>query len=437
MKYLLLLILVFLGFTLPFKDKLYSFDWDQNNDYLAVEKIAQGKFTLIGPRVTSDTGFFLGPWHYYFLYPFYKLTNGSLDMGFWAAWLVQLVLVITSFYLAKKWFGIWAGIATGLLMASVGSLSEWGFMYVPIISLLFFVMCLKTLDRPKLLPWLLLFFGFGCTVYTVFYALGIPLLYVIVYLIFKKKTNLINLLFGLLLLTLPYIPIFIFDLRHNFLNLRNMLGFVGGQSGAGTQPGYFIVVFIRALGGYWLNTQLPNGYLEIGAIIALLVLIFGAFKLFEKQKVFVLLWLVSSLIPMAFFKGNVSEYYYAPVVLLIPFFLSGLLVKRGKIGKVVLGIVVVALVGTRMVINIKNNSGLSLKEKIDLVENLDGLNSKYSVSYDLVWGQDGGYRTIFNKMGKNYVDDGSSQLYTITYKDSTKTSGTKVFSTDKLAVYKR
>ena len=107
---------IFLGVTLPLR-KNYIFDWDQAADYEAVEKIAGGKLTLIGPRVTSDKGFFLGPWHYYFLVPFFKLTNGSLEMGFWAVLLIQYLYLIITFWVSKKWGGVLAGIIAGILVA--------------------------------------------------------------------------------------------------------------------------------------------------------------------------------------------------------------------------------------------------------------------------------------------------------------------------------
>jgi len=433
MKYLLFLILVLLAFTVPFFQHDYIFDWDQANDYTATASISSGKLTLIGPRVTSDQGFFLGPWHYYFLLPFYKITSGSLYMGFWAALFVQSLFVITAFFMAKKWFGTLAGLMVGLLVATSSTLIEWGFMYVPLLSLLFFYLCLKTLKNPATagLPLLFFFFGFGCTIYTVFYALGIPLAYVTLNLFISKKTSIKNIIFGTFFFLLPYTPLLIFDLRHDFLNFKNIFGFLGSQSGQGTQFGYFIIVFFKALGLSWLNWQLPL----IISILTLIILILGI-SLFNKNKLFVTLWLVSSLIPLAFYHGNVSEYYYAPVVLLVPFFLSGLLSQKGKIGKIILIIFVISLIGLRLNHKFQNGSGVNLTDKIELVNKLESLGAKYSISYELPLGQDSGYNTVFKTLGTNFVPDGSSPLYTITY-PHTPLSGTKIITTSKLAVYKR
>jgi hypothetical protein len=42
-------------------EKRFVFDWDQENICYSVKNIIKGKLTLIGPRVVSDAGFFLGP----------------------------------------------------------------------------------------------------------------------------------------------------------------------------------------------------------------------------------------------------------------------------------------------------------------------------------------------------------------------------------------
>lgn len=429
----LFLCLVLFAFTIPFKNKHYIFDWDQANDYQATARLATGKLTLIGPRVTSDQGFFLGPWHYYYLLPFYVLTSGSLSMGFWGALFIQTIFVVTSFVLARLWFGTFAGYTTSLLFATVGVPIEWGFMYVPLLSLIFFYLCLKTLRNQKLLPLLFLLFGFGCTTYTIFYALVIPLLYVVIRLFFKNKLTLTSILLSTFLVFLSYTPLFIFDIRHNFLNLKNVFSFFGSQNGPGTRFGYFITVFIRALNYSWINRELPF----IVVLVTIIVLIVGALYLFKKDRVFVFLWLVSSLIPMSFYRGNVSEYYYAPVVMLVPFFISGLLVKTGYLGKLALFLLVSIIIATRLNLKFTNSSGINLSNKIDIVQQLDKLNVPYSISYEFPLGEDGGYDTIFKTIGHNLVLDGTALLYTVTAVGYKPISGTKIISSEKLVVYKR
>lgn len=428
--------LLLILFTVPFLRQNYIFDWDQANDYEAVEKIASGKLTLIGPRVTSDSGFFLSPWYYYFLLPFYLFCKGSLYMGFWGALLVQYLFCLAVYILFRKRFGELAAGIAAIIFATPNNLIAWGFLYVPLLSLLFFWASEKIIDKPKLLPYLYLFFGFGCSTYAVFYALGIPLLYITWNLWKRKKINIKEIFTGMMFWTIPFFPLIIFDLRHNFLNLKNILGFFGNQHGGGSQVGYFLTVFFRAIETSWLGRELGGSGIWV-IIFSIVVLIAGVKILFEKKKqAFVCWWLISSLIPMAFFKGNVSEYYYAPVIILIPIFIAGILVKYKFWGKLMLIILTIIIVSLKFKDKYVENNGIMLEDKMEVVRQLEKLENKYSISFELKLGEDSGYKTIFRKIGKNYLPDGSGQLYTITYRDKI-IEGEKFLTTKKLAVYKR
>src|SRR5689334_22440473 len=78
--YLLISILIVaLGCVLRFSGfaSRAPFDWDQNRDYQAIEGIARGKTTLIGPVAKGEGGFFLGPLYYYLATPAFILMHGN------------------------------------------------------------------------------------------------------------------------------------------------------------------------------------------------------------------------------------------------------------------------------------------------------------------------------------------------------------------------
>jgi hypothetical protein len=434
----ILLLLLLLGlFTVTHKNEMFIFDWDQGSDYESVQKIVEEKnLTLIGPRVTSDTGFFLGPWHYYFLAPFFLITKGSLYMGFWAAFLIQFLFASLAYFFVKKEFGTIAGLSTGILLATPIHLLAWGFMYIPVLAIIFFGLCLKTLDNPKLLPLVFLFFGFGCTTYAVFYCLGIPLILITIKCLYERKTSIKKLIMSGLLFLVPYLPMFIFDIRHNFLNLRNMFGLFANQNGNEKTTLYFLQVFQRAVNYSLFSVNLSSPLSTFLFYSILLILIIGILTLFPKKKIFVFVWILAPLIMLSFYKGNVSEYYYGTTTILVPIFLAGVLSKRGLFGKIILGLTVSLIISLRIAEINNNKSRTSLGVKMEIVNILDKTGIPYSVSYDLKLGQDGGYNTILAKMGKNYVSDGSAQLYTITYDNHT-ISGTKIATVKKMAIYKR
>src|SRR3990167_10834204 len=80
MSKLFLALTVCFGLFLSFYrvSELYGYGFDQERDYFAVKAIvADHKFTLIGPRVVSSAGFFLGPFYYYLQVPFFLLLKGD------------------------------------------------------------------------------------------------------------------------------------------------------------------------------------------------------------------------------------------------------------------------------------------------------------------------------------------------------------------------
>ena len=78
-KYILPFCIVFLLFAfLRFYnlERRIEFSWDQEQFSTQIREIVRdNKFTLLGPRVTDDKGFFLAPYFTYLLLPFYLTTN--------------------------------------------------------------------------------------------------------------------------------------------------------------------------------------------------------------------------------------------------------------------------------------------------------------------------------------------------------------------------
>ena len=56
-------------------DNRIQFNWDQERDAWQIKEILAGNFTLIGPRVLGADNFFLGPYFYYLLAPFYFFSH--------------------------------------------------------------------------------------------------------------------------------------------------------------------------------------------------------------------------------------------------------------------------------------------------------------------------------------------------------------------------
>ena len=73
---IILVFFVFIIFRSWLLPQTITFGWDQERDAQIVNKIISNfDIPLIGPRVVGDNGFFLGPYFFYLITPFYLLTN--------------------------------------------------------------------------------------------------------------------------------------------------------------------------------------------------------------------------------------------------------------------------------------------------------------------------------------------------------------------------
>src|SRR3989338_8248279 len=100
----LILILVIGVFFAFFRlEQQYGLEFDQERDYNIVKSIVSDrKFTLIGPRVVSSAGFFLGPWYYYLNVPFYILFNGEPSFAAYFTGFINLAICFLIYFVLRK-----------------------------------------------------------------------------------------------------------------------------------------------------------------------------------------------------------------------------------------------------------------------------------------------------------------------------------------------
>lgn len=106
-KYLLIAVLlgifcIFAYFRFTNLDKRMIFDWDQQSFSTDVRNlIVEHDISLIGPRVTDDKGFFLGPYFTYLIAPFYLASNTHPYGLIPFLVIVNILFFATSLYVIK------------------------------------------------------------------------------------------------------------------------------------------------------------------------------------------------------------------------------------------------------------------------------------------------------------------------------------------------
>jgi len=208
----------------------FLFGYDQGVFFQAVKEIVVNhKLTLIGTQVGGG-GFFQGPgWYYLLSIPFY-LWRGNPYGGMVLMLMIGILTIVLSVVFGRKIFDIKTALTIGFLVAvSPAIIAQSRFIWPPfIISLLsvFFIFFLyKVLQGlSKFFPLLtfivgLMFHFETATGATLLFQLLIisPLFFI------KKMVSLRFYILGLLSFLSTQIGLFMFDLRHDFINTKGIM----------------------------------------------------------------------------------------------------------------------------------------------------------------------------------------------------------------------
>jgi len=347
-KLLLVLILLLAAFLRLYRIADYmTFLGDQGRDVLIAYNILHGHLTLLGPT-SSVGGFFLGPIYYYFMAPFLWLSNynpvGPAVMialfGIATVWLIYIV--------GKDFFNAKVGLIAALLYAIspivvAYSRFSWNPNLMPFFSLLTLYLVYKALKNNSLKAFFIsgILFGIAMQLHYLSIFLGmIIIVYTFLTLLYKQKTlkiitpllkNYFSIFLGFLIGWSPFLA---FEIRHGFLDFKNIFNFVlfSGKTGAGGD--YLATVYdvlFRLFGrlvfyfptpdfqNHFTHSQVSvwQAFVILFAVFAcatIFVKLYKAYKArdenFEKYLLLVV-WLAIGVLLFGFYKKAIYDYYFA------------------------------------------------------------------------------------------------------------------------------
>lgn len=413
----ILIIIVALGLFL----RLYhlpnsiGFAWDQERDAFTIKQIiVDKKFTLIGPRVVNDRGFMLGPYFFYILLPFYLITNLNPYAIILFIATYSLIFLISSFFILKKIYSsyiayifvfIWSILP---LAISIDTIS-WNPLLVPFLFI-FLLYLLNSLNFTKIKNWLLLGFylGFSFNIHVQLIILSFIAFTFLLIKFFKKGfiKKIIFLFFGF---TLSFLPLLIFDLRHNFLNLHLFLNFFSNGSSV---KNYF--AFIPVWTNYFSSIFLIKS--QILSILFWFILALILFFLSKKNilnKILLITWLFFPII-FIFYGQRPSEYYFnfcLPIIVLV---FSQLIVKiNSRVVFIILFLV--ALLSIYFKLQKNNIDSYSLANKTAVVKNISNITNhrQFNLSYTVPIGQNSGFSYLMDYLKINPTNNPKDPLIQI------------------------
>ncbi len=378
-----------------------GFGWDQERDALAVSEILKGDIKLIGPRVYGPTGFFLPPYFFYILTPFYLLNNLSPFSSIYFIIFFAICSFVVAYKLITRIFGSSVGLifvsllAVNPLSISIDTIS-WNPIFIPILFILtIYYSYLSIKEKNTKNIFLLgLFFSLGVSFHLQF-VFVLPLILVVLYQYFKTKNSKLIVYFAVATI-IPFLPILLFDLKHNFLNIRQIFLFegFGGNS-------------VNRLTSVWANFVSFMFGVNNNNLFGIFVYLFTSVGLYlfsktEKSKEIKLvlfglsLVVLSSLPIFRILIKNPSEYYFNYLLVPILLLISLVLCKLRKKYTVILSLIIFSYFAYKS-IPLLNDANLGLKQKNNAVIFLKKITSgsyTYNVSFDVPFNEDAGFRYL-------------------------------------------
>lgn len=323
------------------------FGWDQViGAWEAKNIIIDHRFPILGYQAKLNSGFYIGPFYYYLIIPFYFFTGLDPIASPIIAGFTSIFIFWILFYVVKNIFSINTAliavfINTVSIYSTVFERTQWNVNFIPIISLLIFYSLYKILtgnEKYILLLGISLGFFFHLHLTAIFFLFIIALILPI----FPRTKNSLKYIF----ISLPLFLILMLPALLAFL-LGNKIGSGAMQYG----NTYFLGVHLRRVmqltGEAFIQFE---SFLMLDAIKPLKFILIPLFifvylyRNLSKEKIIlcylVLIWFLVPWFIMSTYGGELTDYYFSAnrfiALMVISFLLSKLFLSKYLLARIAL-----------------------------------------------------------------------------------------------------
>lgn len=409
----------------------FSHDGDLYS-WIVKDIVINHHFRLIGQE-TSAPGIFIGPLFYYLLIPFFLLTNMDPIGAIFPILIFGILTTLSCYFVFSKLFNNIIGLIGAFLQATLLSLVNWDRWIVPTapthLWTIWFLYIVVSIARGNYFLFPVLGFLAGLT-WHIHVALAPTFLAVPVAIIISKKLPSLKKL-GLFIIAflIPTIPLFLFELRHNFSQTVNLLQNFTISHGGGvgfSKLNLLIIKMINNLSTLLTSPQsLPGIDHRILSLLVILILIWMVRKkiILIKDLLPLLFWILGIILFYSFSSTIISEYYLENINVIYLLLISLLLYKLWNIFKygkiIVLFLLAIILIKNLIFFTTVSVYKEGYLEKKAVVEYIyqDSLKQNFpcfAISYITDPGRNTGFRYLFwlKKLHVNQPSSGSP-VYTI------------------------
>lgn len=401
---------VFLFFRFYNLQNRIIFDWDQETlAYQMRNLILHHDIFLIGHRATDVKGFYFGPYYEYLQVPFFFLTNLNPIALLYSIVTINIAFLTFAYFVIKKLFDratslgfifIWAVNSTLITY----DITMWAPIIIPIGMLGSYYLLSKIYKKGSFKNWITLglWLGFFTQVHSLFFAVDLFAASFLAHLLMTKPQQRENIFKKILLLggsaSLFMLPLILFDLKHDFLNLRLVFEYFFHRTQGQVKFGESLQVFTNFMSPLIPFNNLYLTGLFYFAFLGLLLYQVSKIKGFH-QSFYVaslVLWISTALVYLKFTQRP-SEYYFLYLYPLMVLALLQAVQTKIRQGILILCIFILFVNAGRLRTATETyNRGLHEKmQTIRIVKSHVG-NRKFNVAYDLPLGLATGYDYLFD-----------------------------------------
>lgn len=342
-KHLVIIGTVFLlGLLLRFY-KLYGFVTflgDQGRDAIVIKRILTFEHLPAIGAPTSIGQIYLGPFYYYFIAPWLALFNfDPLGLAVGVAVFSSLYVLI-NYFIVRELLNEKVALISSALIAFSSTLIEfsrfsWNPNLLPLFSLISVYFLIKSLKNHDWRFYVLAgaFFSFSLQLHYLALFLFPPVVVLFIIQFYEQRKKLKQILLGGTALIASFLffslPLIFFDLRHNFLNIKNFFNLFKTASPVASNK------FMNLLDSFlFLNKYTFHSDLNLIASSIILLLLTTSFVLILKRKdnlrtIFLFFMLVT--LGISLYGGPKYPHYFAPVYpfyyIILGYFLSLFLIS--------------------------------------------------------------------------------------------------------------
>ncbi|MFH1827256.1 MAG: glycosyltransferase family 39 protein [bacterium] len=333
--YLLLLFIISLFLHLYKLNAFVTFLGDQGRDAIIIKRILTFEhLPAIGPP-TSIGQVYLGPFYYYFMAPWLLFSNfNPIGLAIGVAILSSL-FTVACYIAIKDMFNQKVALFSAIFITFSSFIIQysrfsWNPNLLPFFAFLSFYFIYKSQQKNNIIWYFLggAFLSFSIQLHylSLFLIPTTALFLLIKLLVSKKKVS--SFLKGYATLISSFllfsIPLVIFDLKHNFLNLNNFISLSKSSSGIGSGLIKTVYESFFMFNTYVFNAQL-NALLVYIILTALILFLFFSIKKYSPIGVLFLFFIIT-FIGITIYSGQKFPHYFTTVYVfyfvILSYFLS-------------------------------------------------------------------------------------------------------------------